>query len=230
MGRIKVPMIKIPLFPLQTVLFPGMPIHLHIFEKRYRLMIQRCLNNDLAFGVVLLRHGSDTDITDQIYSIGCTAKIINIETLKDGRYYLTALGESRFRVQSIAALTPYIMGNIEEIFTDYDLSHLLLGETVILRRQIRTYLQLLSTINGYNYDLKEISGSDLHLPDEPIFLLHLAASLLQLPSPEKQALLSINNLFQLNTKIQRIYRREISILKSWQGKTPEFANKSLWQN
>jgi Lon protease-like protein len=223
-------MIKIPLFPLQTVLFPGMPIHLHIFEKRYRLMIQRCLNNDLAFGVVLLRHGSDTDITDQIYSIGCTAKIINIETLKDGRYYLTALGESRFRVQSIAALTPYIMGNIEEIFTDYDLSHLLLGETVILRRQIRTYLQLLSTINGYNYDLKEISGSDLHLPDEPIFLLHLAASLLQLPSPEKQALLSINNLFQLNTKIQRIYRREISILKSWQGKTPEFANKSLWQN
>jgi len=223
-------MMKLPLFPLQTVLFPGMPIHLHIFEKRYRLMIQRCLQKDLTFGVVLLRKSSETVISDETYSIGCTAKIVDIETLKDGRFYLTALGESRFRIQSIATFTPYMMGTIEEIYTDYDQSHLLVSETPILRRQIRTYLELLSAVDGYQYELKEISTGSLHLPDEPVFLLHLAASLLQLPAAEKQGLLSIDNLFQLNTKIQRVYRREIGILKGAGGKNVELVNKSMWQN
>lgn len=223
-------MLNLPLFPLQTVLFPGMPIHLHIFEKRYRLMIQRCLQKDLTFGVVLLRKGYETEINEQTYSIGCTAKIVDIETLKDGRFYLTALGETRFRIHSIDAHVPYLMGNIEEIFTDYNQSHLLIPEINILRREIRTYLDLLSTVDGYEYELKEITSHNLHLPEEPVFLLHLAASLLQLPSAEKQNLLSINNLFQLNLQIQRIYRREISILRNMNRYNHEVINKSMWQN
>jgi Lon protease-like protein len=221
---------NLPLFPLQTVLFPGMPIHLHIFEKRYRMMIQRCLQKDLTFGVVLLRKGHETDTDQQTYAIGCTAKIIDIETLKDGRFYLTALGESRFRIQSIDTSTPYMMGNIEEIYTDYNQSHLLLPETNILRRHIRTYLDLLSAMDGYHYELKELTNTSLHLPEEPIFLIHLAASLLQLPSNEKQSLLAINNLFELNSRIQRIYRREISIMKSYTQMDRETINKSMWQN
>lgn len=220
----------IPLFPLQTVLFPGMPIHLHIFEKRYRLMIQRCLQKDLTFGVVLLRKSTDTDTSEQTYPIGCTAKIVDIETLKDGRFYLTALGESRFRINDITTMTPYMMGSVEEILTDYQQSHLLMPETNTLRQQIRTYLELLSAMDGYQYELKELSNQKLHLPDEPVFLLHLAASLLQLPSPEKQTLLSINNLFVLNSKIQRIYRREISILRNLGNMDRETVNKSMWQN
>ena len=223
-------MLNLPLFPLQTVLFPGMPIHLHIFENRYRMMIQRCLQKDLTFGVVLLRQGHETDISEDTYSIGCTAKIVDIETLKDGRFYLTALGETRFRIHSIDARTPYLMGNIEEIFTDYNQAHLLNPEINVLRRQIRAYLDLLSTLDGYQYELKEINNKNLHLPDEPIFLLHLAASLLQLPSSEKQRLLSINNMFRLNYQIQRIYRREISLLKAITYLDREVINKSMSQN
>ncbi|MBI9051393.1 MAG: LON peptidase substrate-binding domain-containing protein [Anaerolineaceae bacterium] len=221
---------NLPLFPLQTVLFPGMPIHLHIFEKRYRLMIQRCLQKDLTFGVVLLRKGHENEKEDHTYSIGCTAKIVDIETLKDGRFYLTALGESRFRIHSIDTRIPYMMGNIEELLTDYNHSHLLLPETNILRRHIRTYLELLSATDGYQYELKELSNTNLHLPEEPIFLIHLAASLLQLPSNEKQNLLSISNLFELNSQIQRIFRREISIMKSLAEMDREAVNRSMWQN
>jgi uncharacterized protein len=221
---------NIPLFPLQTVLFPGMPIHLHVFEKRYRMMIQRCLQKDLTFGVVLLRKGHETDTNQQTYAVGCTAKIVDIEALKDGRFYLTALGESRFKINSIDSSTPYMMGDIEEIYTDYNHSHLLLPETNILRRQIRTYLDLLSATDGYQYELKELTNTSLHLPEEPVFLIHLAASLLQLPSNEKQNLLAISNLFELNSKVQRIYRREISIMKSLNHINREAVNKSMWQN
>jgi Lon protease-like protein len=207
-----------------------MPIHLHVFEKRYRMMIQHCLQKDMTFGVVLLRKGHETDTDQQTYTVGCTAKIVDIEALKDGRFYLTALGESRFRIQSIDHSTPYMTGNIEEIYTDYKQSHLLLPETNILRRHIRTYLDLLSDTDGYHYELKELTNKSLHLPEEPIFLIHLAASLLQLPSNEKQNLLAINNLFELNSKIQRIYRREISIMKSLNQMNREVVNKSMWQN
>jgi hypothetical protein len=221
---------NIPLFPLQTVLFPGMPIHVHVFEKRYRLMIQRCLQKDLTFGVVLLRKGLENEKCVQTYTIGCTAKIIAIETLKDGRFYLTALGESRFRIHSIDTTVPYLMGNIEEIFTDYHLSHLLFSEIDTLRRQILTYLDILSSLDGYQYELNELTNKTLHMPDEPVFLLHLAASLLQLPSSEKQHLLSISQLFLLNSEIQRIYRREISIMKNLAKVNKEAINKSMWQN
>src|SRR5689334_2525159 len=56
---------KLPIFPLNTVLFPGAPIQLHIFEERYRLMIGRCLEQSSPFGVALLRSGSEVSPDDR---------------------------------------------------------------------------------------------------------------------------------------------------------------------
>ena len=66
---------KLPLFPLQTVLFPGAPILLHIFEERYRLMIGRCLEQNSPFGVVLIRQGTEVDPDAIPYGVGTTAQI-----------------------------------------------------------------------------------------------------------------------------------------------------------
>src|SRR5690349_19805632 len=68
---------KLPLFPLNTVLFPGVPLPLHIFEERYRLMIGRCIEQHAPFGVVLIREldRADTNPDVTFYTVGTTAQI-----------------------------------------------------------------------------------------------------------------------------------------------------------
>jgi Lon protease-like protein len=103
---------KLPLFPLNTVLFPGMPISLHIFEERYRLMIGRCIEQNGPFGVVLIREGREVGGEAAPYPVGTTAAIGSNVRLDDGRYYLTATGQRRFRIQYFAQRQPYLLASV----------------------------------------------------------------------------------------------------------------------
>jgi Lon protease-like protein len=103
---------KLPLFPLNTVLFPGMPISLHIFEERYRLMIGRCIEQNGPFGVVLIREGREVGGEAAPYPVGTTAAIGSNVQLDDGRYYLTATGQRRFRIQYFAQRQPYLLASV----------------------------------------------------------------------------------------------------------------------
>src|ERR1044072_6859828 len=96
---------ELPLFPLNVVLFPGMPLPLHIFEPRYRLLVQRCLDGghfpvERAFGVTLLAEGSEGMANTVPVEVGCTAKITHAAPLPDGRFNLQTTGGRRFRVLS----------------------------------------------------------------------------------------------------------------------------------
>jgi Lon protease-like protein len=106
---------KLPLFPLNTVLFPNMPITLRIFEERYRLMIGRCLEQSGPFGVVLIREGPEVGGEASPYSVGTTAAISDSVQLDDGRYYLTAVGQRRFRIQYIAQRQPYLLASVADL-------------------------------------------------------------------------------------------------------------------
>jgi Lon protease-like protein len=133
---------KLPIFPLNTVLYPGAPLQLHIFEERYRLMIGRCLEQHAPFGVVLIRSGSEVSpddpwVREQVeqagggdldldalrrqlggetvpYAIGTTAQISAGESLRlpDGRYYLVAMGQKRFRIQYLVQRQPYLVASV----------------------------------------------------------------------------------------------------------------------
>ena len=86
-------MFELPLFPLNTVLFPGMPLPLHIFEDRYKQMINNCLEEKEPFGVVLIRNGKEAlGPLAQPHSIGCTARIVEVQKLSDGRMNITSVG------------------------------------------------------------------------------------------------------------------------------------------
>ena len=96
---------RIPLFPLNVVLFPGMMLPLHIFEERYKAMIRECLATDRFFGVILAKskraqapNVADL-VRDDIYNIGTTAHIQAIENLNDGRMNLITIGQDRFVVK-----------------------------------------------------------------------------------------------------------------------------------
>jgi Lon protease-like protein len=91
---------EIPLFPLRSVLFPGGFLPLRIFEQRYLTMIRDCASNDTGFGVCLIREGAEANTPVKITDTGTHAKIIDWYTLEDGLLGVSAVGTSRFLVES----------------------------------------------------------------------------------------------------------------------------------
>jgi hypothetical protein len=104
---------ELPLFPLNAVLFPGMPLRLHVFEDRYKQMIGYCRQSGAPFGVVLIRSGQEVGGAAEPYNIGCAASITQIEMLSEGRMNLTAIGYERFQIQSLRHDLPYLVGVVE---------------------------------------------------------------------------------------------------------------------
>jgi len=91
--------VQVPLFPLSTVLFPGGPLPLRIFEARYVDMVGRCLKDDTPFGVLLIREGGEVGQATT-YEVGTLARIVDWYQGSDGLLGITARGEQRFRLLS----------------------------------------------------------------------------------------------------------------------------------
>lgn len=100
-------MTDIPLFPLDVVLMPGTPMPLHIFEDRYKEMVEECLDAGTGFGMVL----ADETGTRKV---GCTARIVELlQRFDDGRMVILVEGERRFKLNNILTGKPYFMGEVE---------------------------------------------------------------------------------------------------------------------
>ncbi len=91
-------MTKIPLFPLNIVLFPDGPLPLRIFETRYVDMVRRCMREDEGFGVVLIREGNEVGPAET-FDVGTLAKITDFDALPDGLLGLSCVGRQRFRIR-----------------------------------------------------------------------------------------------------------------------------------
>jgi Lon protease-like protein len=146
---------QIPLFPLHTVLAPGIALPLHIFEERYRAMVRRCLDTSTPFGVVLIREGSevlprDTE-TQQlaISGVGTFAEIREASKYLDGRWDLLTVGTGRFIVREVIAdQEPYLVGEVEEL--DDDVGDEGVADVLVTRvtRRFVDYLRLLQPRDG----------------------------------------------------------------------------------
>lgn len=96
----------IPLFPLETVLFPNQPLPLHIFEDRYKLMIGECIDKGQDFGVILIQAG-------KLAQVGTLARIENVlERHHDGRLNILCLGKGRFRIDSLLNRRPFLEASV----------------------------------------------------------------------------------------------------------------------
>jgi len=89
---------EIPLFPLSTVVFPGGPLPLRIFETRYIDLVRRCMRDGSGFGVVLLREGAEVGVPAVTYDVGTYARIVDFSQQPDGLLGIRATGERRFRI------------------------------------------------------------------------------------------------------------------------------------
>jgi Lon protease-like protein len=104
--------VELPLFPLHTILFPGAVLPLHIFEQRYRRLVQEKLD----FGVVLIRSGREVGAApDNLSDIGTMATLERVEALPDGRFNVLARGLERFRLKKLLLPRDYLLADVEPV-------------------------------------------------------------------------------------------------------------------
>lgn len=108
-------MTVVPMFPLGSVLIPGSPLGLHVFEPRYRVMIERCLAGDSRFGVVLISRGSEVGGGDVRCDVGSMASIVRATPVGEGRWRVLAVGDRRLRVQEWLPDDPHPRAQVEEL-------------------------------------------------------------------------------------------------------------------
>ena len=109
---------ELPLFPLNTVLFPGATLPIHVFEERYKLLISHCLERRQPFGVVLIRSGNEVGGPAQPFDIGTTARIVYVQEMAEGRLNVISVGDRRLRILRLLHQQPYLAGEVELLQCD----------------------------------------------------------------------------------------------------------------
>jgi Lon protease-like protein len=189
---------ELPLFPLNTVLFPDMPLPLHVFEPRYLEMMDYCRRERMPFGVVLIQSGPEVGGPSLPFSIGTMARVTHREPLDSGRLNIVATGEARFRIIDLNHDKSYMTAVIEAVedsSTDAMTLSLAYDQAAEL---FRTYLRRL-------YLLANRHVSSVQIPGDPALLSYSIASAVQVPLLEKQRLLEYST-------IEDRLMREIEIL------------------
>lgn len=172
-----------PLFPLQNVvLFPGMVLPLHIFEPRYREMINRCISEESHFGVVLIEEGAEVGDTAVPHRVGTAAKINKVTRKEDGRMDIVALGTQRFEILELDGSRSYLQAKVKPLPIVNGATRVAMEQMQALRPRIIEYVELLSKAMRQNLPLDR-------LPEDPTTLALLVAIGMQTPAKDKQALL-----------------------------------------
>ncbi|MCU0513983.1 MAG: LON peptidase substrate-binding domain-containing protein [Anaerolineae bacterium] len=199
-------MVELPLFPLNSVLFPGMPLQLHIFEERYKLMINECIDKQSPFGVVLIESGAEAlGPLAKPHIIGCSAGITRVQRLPFGRMNIVAKGMQRFRIHEMHQHKAYLTGEVEFIPLHNPEPVQIDHSARRLNGLLRKYLLALENAGQLNFD-------ESQLPDDPIDLAYLAAVILQTEAPHKQRLLAAENALSMIHDLNALYHREVALL------------------
>ncbi len=197
----------LPLFPLNTVLFPGMQLKLHIFEPRYKTLINQLIEENKPFGVVLIRHGAEIGNQDTVpFDVGCTADIGKVQRLPLGRMNIVTTGHRRFRINAIDRSQPHLVGDVDFFMPEEDRPGVIKVYSKVLRPLLLRYLDILSSASDAHFDPEQ-------LPRQPRAIAQIGSIILQADNLQKQELLSIDSLSNLLTTLVDIYRLETMLLK-----------------
>jgi hypothetical protein len=177
----------LPLFPLGTVLYPGLVLPLHIFEERYRQLVRDLLAGPepQRFGVIAIREGRETGAAgvSALHEVGCTATLRQVEEYEDGRFDLITVGTQRFRLVDLDDSQPYLQGEVDLLVEDTgDEADAGLAARAV-QEAFRGYLDALASRGA-----AQISVPDL--PDEPVLLSYVVAASIIVELPDKQILLA----------------------------------------
>ena len=175
---------ELPLFPLpDVVLFPQQLLPLHIFESRYRMLLQSVLESDRRFGIVRIDPQSGA-----MAEIGCCAEVLQHQTTEDGRSYVVTLGQQRFRLLNINRETPYRTAMVSWLEDEPISNQDALGS---LRDQVHKALTDVVTLTA-KLQNREVELPD-DLPDLPRELSFWIGAHLDQAAAEQQTLLELTD-------------------------------------
>ena len=179
---------ELPLFPLPVVLFPGVPLPLHIFEPRYRQMLLDIRLGKDVFGLVYFDSSASENETPPVGHIGCVAEVTETQTLPDGRSNILTLGVIRFRIDSyVERGDPYLVAQVS-YFEDYEEDQdFLSGPSKEVAETFTRIAQAVRTINDERATLPDISDT------EPQRLSFLVAAAIEIDAEVKQELLELRS-------------------------------------
>ncbi|MEM6529345.1 MAG: LON peptidase substrate-binding domain-containing protein [Chloroflexota bacterium] len=202
-------MMDLPLFPLNTVLFPGMPLSLHIFEERYKAMINACISEKMPFGVVLIAEGAEANgPLAAPYEYGCTAQITQVQPLVQGRMNLVAVGQDRFRIIEVDRDSqPYLVGKVEMAPMKDSSPATLQKQGEKLYDHVLRYLEILTQAGDVQFDPDQ-------LPKDAMPLANLAAFLVRVDSDKKQLLLEAETTSKFVAGVRALYSTENALLET----------------
>jgi uncharacterized protein len=201
----------LPLFPLGTVLYPGLLLPLNIFEERYRELVRDLLDgpDPRRFGVIAIRKGRETGVDgiSALYQIGCTATVREVAEQDDGRYHLVTVGTQRFRLASLDKSRPYLQGEVdllEEEVGDEAAAGLAVHA---VQRGFHGYVEALASRESVEVTVPE-------LPDEPLLLSYLVAASMILDLSVRQDLLAEPDAERRLGAERALLARETTMLRS----------------
>lgn len=201
----------LPLFPLGTVLFPGLVLPLHVFEQRYREMIADVLEQDepRQFGVIAIRTGRETgaDGVTALYEIGCTAVLRQATRHEDGRYTLMTIGTQRFRLLGTDQSKAYLQGEVEPLAEETGDQEAGQLAAAAVQAAFRGYLEALASRGAAQPSIPA-------LPGEPVELSYLVAASMQADVADRQALLAQPDALRRLTAERALLVRETAMLRA----------------
>lgn len=196
---------QLPLFPLGTVLYPGMPLPLHIFEPRYRQLMEEHGNDTFPFGVSLINSARQPQRPWPAHSIGTAARITERTPLSDGRWDLVIEGERRFRITDVDNSRPYEVAAVEWIEEA-------LGDPAEADALLRTVAAQFHRYAGGITRLTRRTYDGVSIPEDPIRASYDLASRLPLHTWERQRLLEAETAVERLTRVSLLMERELALL------------------
>jgi Lon protease-like protein len=199
----------LPLFPLGTVLFPGLVLPLHVFEERYRALVRYLVGlpdgTPREFGVVAIRRGWEVEQHSALtlHDIGCSAQVRQVTEHPDGRFDLTTVGHRRFAIRGVDAdREPYLVADVDWLDERP-------GDPAELDRLMPTVLDL------FQRYLRLVRPAQLgeQVPEDPTVLSHVVAATAALSLAERQGLLAAPDTAARLHDERALLRREVALLR-----------------
>jgi Lon protease-like protein len=201
---------ELPLFPLPLVLFPGVPLPLHIFEPRYRSMLADVRASNGLFGLSYFDMSAAVSERPPIEHVGCAAEVMEVQPAPDGRSNILTVGLVRYRVESyVERGDPYLVGRVE-FFEDEE------EDAPLLSKRAHEVAEMFTRITRAMRTINDDRSAAPELPEsEPERLSFLVAAVVEMEAEDKQELLELRSTAE---RLRRLYSLLAQAVESYESR------------
>jgi ATP-dependent Lon protease len=196
---------ELPLFPLPVVLFPGVPMPLHVFEERYRRLLSDVRVTNSLFGLSFFNEIESEDERPPEGHVGCVAEVVEVQPLEDGRSNILTVGVVRYRVvEYVETEEPYLVARVEFFEDDAEDEGLLAQGASAVTEVFGRIARAVRTLNDERAALPELSTA------EPERLSFLVAAAMEMDNELKQELLELRSGAERLARLARLLTQVVS--------------------